>query len=50
MPTVIALVRDADDIAEARRAGISLVLRKPFDADALHALLRRTGIVAEGGR
>jgi len=47
VPTLIALVRDADDIAEARRAGISLVLRKPFEAQALRALLRRAGVTME---
>jgi CheY-like chemotaxis protein len=49
-PTIIALVRDSEDIAVARRAGISLVLRKPFDTSALRVLLRRAGVNLEETR
>jgi CheY-like chemotaxis protein len=38
-PPVVALVRDARDIAEARAAGIALTLLKPFDVDAFESML-----------
>ncbi len=41
---LVALVRDADDLAEAQAAGISRVLRKPFDRGALAQLLGRIGL------
>jgi len=36
---VIALVRDADDESAARAAGVRLMLRKPFDREALGQVL-----------
>jgi CheY-like chemotaxis protein len=47
-PALIALVRDLDDAAAAQAAGITRVLRKPFDRDALAELLRRIGITTGG--
>jgi DNA-binding response OmpR family regulator len=44
--TVVALVRDATDVAEARSAGVTITLRKPFDRDALMRLL---GQMRRGG-
>jgi CheY-like chemotaxis protein len=41
----IALVRDADDRAAARRAGIERMLRKPFDHQELEQVLGRLGLV-----
>jgi CheY-like chemotaxis protein len=46
---LIALVRDPEDVAEAQAAGITRVLRKPFDREALEQLLRRIGPRAGGG-
>jgi CheY-like chemotaxis protein len=48
-PALVALVRDDQDLFEARAAGISRVLRKPFDPAALLDLLARAGI-SGGGR
>ena len=45
---LVALVRDPEDVAEAQAAGISRVLRKPFDKEALVELLRRVGVLAGG--
>ncbi|MBI5710937.1 MAG: response regulator, partial [Candidatus Eisenbacteria bacterium] len=47
---LVALVRDADDMAVAREAGISRTLRKPFDREALEALLVRLGLAGRGAR
>jgi CheY-like chemotaxis protein len=46
----VALVRDADDRAAARRAGIERMLRKPFDERELDTLLGRLGLPAAGPR
>ena len=46
----VALVRDADDRAAARRAGIERMLRKPFDERELDLLLGRLGLPATGTR
>ena len=43
-PALIALVRDAEDIAAARAAGISRMLRKPFGRGALLEQLQRAGL------
>jgi len=43
-PALVALVRDDQDLFEARAAGISRVLRKPFDPAALLDLLARAGL------
>lgn len=40
-PTLVALVRDADDLEAVKAAGISLWLRKPFDPESLRALLTK---------
>ncbi len=45
---LVALVRDAEDVAEAKAAGISRTLRKPFDRGALEQLLARVGGHAGG--
>ncbi len=45
---LVALVRDAEDVAEAKAAGISRTLRKPFDRGALEQLLARVGGRAGG--
>jgi CheY-like chemotaxis protein len=37
---VVALVRDADDVRAAAMAGITHTLAKPYEQDALRALLR----------
>ncbi len=39
----VALVRDAEDRAAARHAGIERTLRKPFDEEEISFLLRRLG-------
>jgi CheY-like chemotaxis protein len=41
----IALVRDAEDRAAARRAGIGRMLRKPFDHLELEQVLGRLGLI-----
>lgn len=46
----VALVRDADDRAAARRAGIERMLRKPFDEREIDLLLGRLGLPAAGTR
>jgi DNA-binding response OmpR family regulator len=46
----VALVRDADDRAAARRAGIERMLRKPFDEREIETLLGRLGLPAAGPR
>ena len=48
LPALVALVRDPEDVAEAQAAGITRVLRKPFDRGALEQLLGRIGIAAGG--
>jgi CheY-like chemotaxis protein len=48
--TFVALVRDADDRAAARRAGMEHMLRKPFDDRELELLLGRLGLPATGTR
>jgi CheY-like chemotaxis protein len=48
--TFVALVRDADDRAAARRAGMERMLRKPFDERELELLLGRLGLPATGTR
>jgi CheY-like chemotaxis protein len=40
---VIALVRDADDIAHARAFGVQRVLTKPFEAERVQSLLGELG-------
>ncbi|HEY6867756.1 MAG TPA: response regulator, partial [Candidatus Eisenbacteria bacterium] len=45
-PVLVALARDREDDAEAEAAGISRVLRKPFDREALGRLLDRAGLDA----
>ena len=42
----VALVRDAEDRAAARRAGIERMLRKPFDQQELETMLGRLGLAA----
>jgi CheY-like chemotaxis protein len=46
---LVALVRDATDIAVARAAGIQSTLRKPFDRDSLERLLAGLGLGARRG-
>jgi CheY-like chemotaxis protein len=46
----VALVRDAEDRAAARRAGIERMLRKPFDEREIEMLLGRLGLPAAGAR
>ena len=46
---LVALIRDRQDLECASAAGISRVLRKPFDPDALEALVQRLA-PARGGR
>jgi CheY-like chemotaxis protein len=41
----IALVRDAEDRAAARGAGIERMLRKPFDHQELDQVLGRLGMI-----
>ena len=48
LAALVALVRDPEDVAEAQAAGISRVLRKPFNREALEQLLRRMGAIAGG--
>jgi len=48
LSALVALVRDPEDVAEAQAAGISRVLRKPFDREGLEQLLRRIGAIAGG--
>ncbi len=48
--TFVALVRDADDRAAARRVGIERMLRKPFDEHELEVLLGRLGLPVAGAR
>jgi CheY-like chemotaxis protein len=43
--SVVALVRDVADTEAARVAGVTHMLRKPFDSDALDRLLHRLGLV-----
>jgi len=43
-PALIALVRDAEDIAAARAAGLTRTLRKPFGRGALMEQLQRAGL------
>jgi len=38
---IVALVRDAEDDAAARAAGVHATLRKPIDRDALEQLIER---------
>jgi len=38
---LVALVRDADDESVARAAGVTMMLRKPFDREAFEQLLDR---------
>jgi len=45
---LVALVRDADDAREAERAGVTRTLRKPFEVDAVHALLAKADLPARG--
>jgi DNA-binding response OmpR family regulator len=44
-PPLVALVRDARDIAAARAAGVPFTLLKPYDVDAFEALLAGLGLV-----
>jgi len=46
---LVALVRDATDIAVARAAGIQSTRRKPFDRDSLERLLAGLGLGARRG-
>jgi CheY-like chemotaxis protein len=46
--TLVALVRDPDDLADAQAAGIPRVLRKPVTREALELLLRRVDSGAGG--
>jgi CheY-like chemotaxis protein len=45
-PSLVALVRDEEDETAARAAGVSRMLHKPFDLEALTGLLTRLGLQA----
>lgn len=49
-PSLVALVRDEEDATAARAAGVSRMLHKPFDLEALTSLLSRLGLPTSKGR